>query len=159
MCRDRAALASAFNASGSYFVKHEQRDGFLFTPDMSRRSRVIELWATLKSLGTTGVDDLVTGLHRRALQFGQEIAAKPGFEVLNEVVFNQVLVACVSEALTAATMQRIQDLRECWVGGSTWHGRSVIRVSVSSWTTTEQDITRSVESFGAALDDVAPGSG
>ena len=154
MCRDREALASAFSASGSYFVMNEQRDGFLFTPDMSRRSRVIELWATLKSLGTTGLDDLVTGLHRRAVQFSQEIGALPGFEVLNDVVFNQVLVACETDALTTATMQRVQELRECWAGGSTWHGRTVIRVSVSSWITTEDDITRSVESFAAALADV-----
>ena len=154
MCRDRDALASAFNASGSYFVMNEQRDGFLFTPDMSRRSRVIELWATLKSLGATGLDDLVTGLHRRAVQFGREISLKPGFAVLNDVVFNQVLVACETDALTQTTLRRVQELRECWAGGSTWFGRQVIRVSVSSWATTEQDISRSVDSFEAALADV-----
>ena len=158
MCRDRDALASAFSATGSYFVTSEERDGFLFTPDMSRRSRVIEFWATLKSLGMTGLGELVTTLHHRAVQFGEEVAAKPGFEVLNDVVFNQVLVACESDALTVATLRRIQELRECWVGGSTWHGRAVIRVSVSSWATTEQDITRSVGSFEAALDDVITGS-
>ena len=155
MCRDREALATAFSASGSYFVMSERRDGFLFTPDMSRRARVIELWATLKSLGTTGLDELVTGLHRRAVQFGREIAAKPGFEVLNDVVFNQVLVACEIDELTVATMRRVQELRECWAGGSEWQGRAVIRVSVSWWMTTEEDITRSVDSFEAALDDVS----
>ena len=154
MCRDREALASAFHASGSYFVINEERDGFLFTPDMSRRSRVIELWATLKTLGAAGLAELVTGLHQRAVQFGEEVAARPGFEVLNDVVFNQVLVACQSDALTTATLKRIQDLRVCWVGGSTWRGRAVIRVSVSSWATTEQDITRSVASFQQALADV-----
>ena len=158
MCRDREALATAFSASGSYFVMSERRDGFLFTPDMSRRARVIELWATLKSLGTTGLDELVTGLHRRAVQFGREIAAKPGFEVLNDVVFNQVLVACETDELTKATMRRVQERRECWAGGSRWLGREVIRVSVSSWATTEQDITRSVDSFEAALADVTTAS-
>ena len=63
-------------------------------------------------------------------------------------------LACESDALTIATLQRIQELRECWVGGATWHGRAVIRVSVSSWATTEQDITRSVASFESALADV-----
>lgn len=154
MCRDREALASAFHASGSYFVIDEERDGFLFTPDMSRRSRVIEFWATLKTLGAAGLDELVTGLHHRAVQFGEEVAARPGFEVLNDVVFNQVLVACQSDTVTTATLKRIQDLRVCWVGGSTWRGRAVIRVSVSSWATTEQDITRSVASFQQALADV-----
>jgi glutamate/tyrosine decarboxylase-like PLP-dependent enzyme len=154
MCRDRDALASAFRASGSYLVVSEEREGLLFTPDMSRRSRVIEFWATLKSLGMTGLSELVTGLHHRAGQFGVEIALKPGFEVLNDVVFNQVLVACENDELTADTLQRVQELRECWVGGSTWQGRTVIRVSVSSWATTEQDVTRSVDSFGAALADV-----
>ena len=158
MCRDREALATAFSASGSYFVMSERRDGFLFTPDMSRRARVIELWATLKSLGTTGLDELVTGLHRRAVQFGREIAAKPGFEVLNDVVFNQVLVACETDELTKATMRRVQERRECWAGGSRWLGREVIRASVSSWATTEQDITRSVDSFEAALADVTTAS-
>lgn len=154
ICRDREALAAAFSASGSYFVMSEQRDGFLFTPDMSRRSRVIELWATLKSLGTSGLDDLVSGLHRRAVQFAEEIADKPGFVVLNDVVFNQVLVACETNAITTATMRRVQELRECWAGGSQWFGRTVIRISVSSWMTTSEDITRSVDSFEAALDDV-----
>lgn len=154
MCRDREALATAFSASGSYFVMSGQRDGFLFTPDMSRRSRVIELWATLKSLGTAGLDELVRHLHRRAVQFAEEIAVKPGFAVLNDVVFNQVLVACETDELTAATMRRVQELRVCWAGGSEWRGRTVIRVSVSSWMTTEEDITRSVDSFETALDDV-----
>lgn len=151
MCRDREALATAFSASGSYFVMSERRDGFLFTPDMSRRSRVIELWATLRSLGTTGLDDLVSGLHYRAVQFAEEIAVRPGFAVLNDVVFNQVLVACETDELTTATMRRVQELRECWAGGSEWHGRAVIRVSVSSWMTTREDVTRSVDSFEAAL--------
>lgn len=155
MCRDKEALASAFSTSASYLVISDEREGFLYTPDMSRRARVIELWATLKSLGATGLSDLTSGLHHRARQFADEITAKPGFEVLNDVVFNQVLVACESNEITTTTMQRIQALRECWVGGSRWHDRAVIRVSVSSWATTADDITRSVESFEEALADVS----
>jgi hypothetical protein len=74
---------------------------------------------------------------------------------VNDVVFNEVLVACESDELTLATLKRIQELRECRVGGSSWHDRAVIRVSVSSWMTTETDITRSVASFRTALHGVA----
>ena len=155
LCRDREALAAAFRASGSYLVLGDQRDGLRFTPEMSRRSRVIELWATLRALGTDGLDELVLLLHRRASQFAEEIAAQPGFVVLNDVVFNQVLVACETDELTAAAMRRVQELRECWAGGAQWFGRTVIRVSVSSWMTTEEDITRSVASFVEALENVS----
>jgi threonine aldolase len=71
--------------------------------------------------------------------------------VLNEVVFNQVLVQCETDALTAQTLERIQTMRTCWVGGSQWHGRKVIRVSICSWVTTEKDISLTLEAFATAL--------
>jgi threonine aldolase len=94
----------------------------------------------------SGIDELVHGLHERARQFADELAEQ-GFEILNEVVFNQVLVACDSEAITAATIAAIQRSGECWVGGTRWRERSVIRVSVCSWATTAQDVTRTVRAF------------
>jgi glutamate/tyrosine decarboxylase-like PLP-dependent enzyme len=155
LCRDREALASALHMTGSYIVVSDtQRDGMFYTPEMSRRGRVIELWATLNYLGKEGVDQLVTGLHRRAVQFSEELRNIEGFHVLNDVVFNQVLVRCDSDDLTQRTLERIQQLRECWVGGSSWHGRKVIRISVCSWATTQADITRSVRSFRQALEEV-----
>jgi glutamate/tyrosine decarboxylase-like PLP-dependent enzyme len=146
MCRDRDALVNALHAAGSYIVYSDNRDGMLHTPEMSRRARVFELWAALKYLGKSGIDELVYGLHERALQFAEELQQQ-GFEILNEVVFNQVLVATESEAITTATIAAIQDSGECWVGGARWQERSVIRISVCSWATTQQDITRSVEAF------------
>ncbi len=154
LCRDREALAAALHMSGGYIVLSAERDGMLYTPEMSRRARVIELWATLKYLGRAGIDQMVYGLHERAVQFAQELSNHPGFTVLNDVVFNQVLVKCETDELTEQTLARIQDLRECWVGGSVWKEDKVIRVSVCSWATTEEDVNRSVASFAQALEEV-----
>ncbi len=146
MCRDRDALVTALQASGAYITYSDHRDGMLHTPEMSRRSRICELWAALKYLGKSGVDELVYGLHLRARQFARELEQQ-GFEILNDVVFNQVLVACDNDALTTATINLIQQSGECWVGGTQWQQRQVIRVSVCSWATTEADVTRSVRAF------------
>ena len=149
MCRHRDSLVKALHASGAYIVYSEQRDGMLHTPEMSRRGRVFELWAALKYLGKAGVDELVYGLHLRAQQFATELR-RQGFEILNDVVFNQVLVACDSDSITTATIEQLQRSGECWVGGTQWQQRDVIRISVCSWATTEKDVTRSVQAFVAA---------
>ena len=149
LCADKEALVHALQASGAYIVYSENRDGMLYTPEMSRRARVIELWATLKYLGKSGVDELVTGLHHRAVQFSKEIQ-EYGFTVLNEVVFNQVIVSCENEELNNQVINNVQDSGECWVGGGKWQGKSIIRFSVCSWATTAEDITRSVAAFVAA---------
>lgn len=149
LCNDQEALTQALHASGSYIAYSENRDGMLYTPEMSRRARAIELWAALKYLGKEGVDELVFGLHQRAVQMGQELKAEK-FQILNEVVFNQVLVACDSDKITERTMRNIQESGECWVGGASWNGRAVIRISVCSWATTGDDISRSVRAFAAA---------
>jgi len=146
MCRDREALVNALHAAGAYIVYSEHRDGMLHTPEMSRRSRIFELWAALKYLGKSGIDDLIFGLHARARQFADELEQQ-GFEILNDVVFNQVLVACDNDSLTTETINNIQQSGECWVGGTQWQQRSVIRVSVCSWATTAADVTRSVKAF------------
>lgn len=150
LCRDREALVSALQNSGAYIAYTEHRDGMLYTPEMSRRARAVELWATLRYLGRQGVDELVWGLHQRARQFAAELA-QAGFEVLNDVVFNQVVVAAGDDALTRSTMEHIQQSGEAWVGGSQWFDRQVIRVSVCSWATTAVEVTRSVAAFAAAL--------
>lgn len=149
LCNDERALTRALHAAGSYIVRSEHRDGMFYTPEMSRRARVVELWAALSYLGKAGVDELVHGLHLRAVQFADELQLE-GFSILNDVVFNQVLVACDSDDLTNHVMELIQQSGECWVGGSNWQGRTVIRVSVCSWATTAQDVTRSVSAFIAA---------
>ena len=151
LCNDREALTEALHATGSYIVYSEHRDGMLYTPEMSRRARVVELWAALKYLGKSGVDELVLGLHERAAQFASELS-DAGFEVLNEVVFNQLLVTVGNVEETAAIVKHIQESGECWIGGAQWQNQPVIRISVCSWATTESDITRSVQAFVAARD-------
>ncbi len=146
LCRDKAALTHALHTSGPYMTYSENRDGMLYTPEMSRRSRAIELWATLKYLGKAGVDELVYGLHQRAVQMGEALGDE-GFEVLNDIVFNQVLVTAGSDEATRITMTNIQQSGECWVGGTTWKDRAAIRISICSWATTEEDIKRSVRTF------------
>lgn len=146
LCKDKDALVSALQATGSYIVYGENRDGMLYTPEMSRRARAVELWATMKYLGKQGIDELVYGLHERAKQFAVELKDN-GFQVLNDVVFNQVLVTCDTDAETEDTLKNLQELRECWCGGSLWFGKKVIRISVCSWATTQEDVTRSVSSF------------
>ncbi len=151
LCNDQQAMVAALHMKAGYIVLSDGRDGMFYTPEMSKRARIIELWATLKYLGRQGLDELVTGLHRRAVQFANAIKKIPGFEVINEVVFNQVMVRCSSDERTEKVAARIQALRECWVGTSTWNGTRIIRVSVCSWATTQADIQRSVASFEKAL--------
>jgi glutamate/tyrosine decarboxylase-like PLP-dependent enzyme len=146
LCKHPDALVAAMQAAGSYILYGENRDGMLYTPEMSRRSRAIELWATLKILGKNGVEELVDGLCARAQQFAKKSSAQ-GFHVLNEVVFNQVLIACDTPEQTAATLKNLQQSGECWCGGARWHETPVIRVSVCSWATTEEDINRTVAAF------------
>lgn len=156
LCSDREALHGALQATGAYLLFGEARDGMMLTPEMSRRARGIELWAILKYLGRAGVDDLVTGLHDRAVQMGIEMRAA-GFDVLNDVVFNQVIVTCGSDEATEAVLAGIQEDGTCWAGGSTWFGRSVIRISICSWATTEHDVTRTVQAFVSARATGSPG--
>jgi glutamate/tyrosine decarboxylase-like PLP-dependent enzyme len=146
ICRDKEALVDALHMSGAYIVTGKGRDGMFFTPEMSRRARIFEIWSALKFLGKKGLDQMITGFHERALQFKRELT-KAGFDIVNDVVFNQVLVRCETDALTKKTLENIQKLRVCWCGGSTWEHRDVIRLSICSWATTEADVSLSVKSF------------
>jgi len=149
MCRDRGALESAFRASAAYFQWSDERDPMRYTPSMSKRARSVELWAILKSLGREGVVQLIEQLCAHARDFAHQLDVE-GFQIHNEVVFNQVIVSCGTDEETKRTLAAIQELGECWCGGSTWHERSVIRVSVCSWSTTQEDIRRSVQAFSKA---------
>ena len=146
LCEDEEALISALHMTGSYIVLGTERDGMFYTPEMSRRARIIELWATMKYLGKAGINEMVYGLHKKAKKFADQLE-KNGFEILNDVVFNQVLVHCNNDELTRQTLKNIQEMRVCWCGGSRWKGKDVIRISVCSWATTDEDISLSLESF------------
>jgi len=148
-CRNRDALVQTMQATGSYLLYGEERDGMLYTPEMARRARGIELWAALRSLGRSGVDALVSQLCARARYFSQLLCSR-GFRVFNNVVFNQLVVACDTPEETKATLAEIQASGVCWCGGAVWQNEPVIRVSVCSWRTTQTDVELSVAAFTSA---------
>lgn len=151
LCADKEALTNALHMSGGYLVLSNDRDGMFYTPEMSRRARVVELWATMKYLGKNGIEEMIGGLHQRARQFALAVSLIEGFYVLNEIAFNQVVVRCETDEITNRVIESIQQDRTCWVGGSTWKGKRVIRVSVCSWVTTAADVDLSVMAFKSAL--------
>ena len=146
LCRHPDSLAAAMQAHGDYIHYSDKRDGMMFVPDMSRRARAVELWATLRYLGRSGVEQLVDGLCERAAQFADGLAPH-GFRILNDVVFNQVLICCDTSAQTQATLAGVQEGGVCWCGGTVWAGEPAIRISVSSWATTAEDIDLCVREF------------
>lgn len=146
LCKHRDALVGAMQASGAYIQYGAERDSMLYTPEMSRRARAVDLWATLLSLGKDGVASMVEEMCARAQQF-ERLLSQNGFQVHNEVIFNQVLVACESAEETAVTLQNIQSSGICWCGGTTWQGQPAIRISVCSWATTSEDVARTVAAF------------
>lgn len=149
LCRDQEAITAAMQASGAYLPRTGERDGMAMTPEMSRRARGIELWAALAYLGRDGVDMLVTELHERAVQAGREFASA-GFDVLNDIVFNQVVLGFDDDAEVQRIIQEVRASGECWIGASRWQGRPVIRFSVCSWATTPDDISRAVRAIALA---------
>jgi len=146
LCKDADALTSALHQQGSYIQLSEQRDGLLYTPEMSKRARAIELWSAMKYLGRTGMSELVELLHLRAKKFAKMLQEN-NFTILNDVVFNQVIVTCESDQLTLSTLNNIQGSGVCWCGGSKFNSQEVIRISLCSWATTEEDIEQSVNTF------------
>jgi glutamate/tyrosine decarboxylase-like PLP-dependent enzyme len=149
LCRYPDALISSLQATGVYIIYSDHRDPLLYTPELSKRSRAIELWATMKYLGSKGIDEMVTGFHTRAKQLEKGLK-EIGFQIVNDVVFNQVLVVSENDEKTKQIIEYIQKSGECWLGGSTWQGKAVIRVSICSWMTTENDIKRTIELFKTA---------
>ncbi len=117
-----------------------------FTPEMSRRARGIDAWAALRHLGRTGVAELVERCCRHAARFADRFR-QAGYRVLNDVVLNQVLVSFGDDAETRRVISETQREGTCWVGGTVWHGTAAMRISVSSWATTEADVDRSVEAI------------
>jgi glutamate/tyrosine decarboxylase-like PLP-dependent enzyme len=110
---------------------------------MSRRARGVEIWAALRSLGRAGVTDLIERCCRHARRLAAGLAAG-GHEILNDVVLNQALVAFGDSQRTDQVIAAIQAEGTCWCSGTSWHGRRALRISVSSWATTDEDIERSL---------------
>ena len=130
-------------ASAPYLTAGETREPDQYTPEMSRRARGIEVWAALRSLGRAGVANLVERCCRHATRFADGLAAT-GYEVLNDVVLNQALVSFGSAETTRRVVAALQADGTCWCGATTWQGRTAMRISVSSWATTETDVERSL---------------
>ncbi len=153
MCRHRDALTKALHMTGSYILYSDNRDGMLYTPDMSRRARIIELWAVLKSLGKKGVSELVEDLHNKAIYFAEKLKQND-FIIHNQIIFNQILASYGNSNDTEKILKHIQASGECWCGGAKWNGDSVIRISVCSYRTTYEDIDESVEAFIRAKESI-----
>ena len=125
------------------------KDAIDLTSDGSRRARGFDVWAALSSLGRRGLAELVDRHCEQAAWLAGGLA-RSGFEVLNDVVLNQVVVAFGSDARTKATIRRLQESGECWCGGTRWHGREAMRISVSSWATSLDDLERTLKAIVAA---------
>lgn len=145
-CKDRKALVNAMHMTGDYIILSDDRDNMMYTPEMSRRARGIDIWAVLKSLGKNGVNQLVEELHQKAAYFSEELS-KNGFEILNEVVFNQISLVWKNNKSTEALAKKLQSSGVMWLGGSKWKGRNIIRISVSGYKTTYNDIDLCVKEF------------
>jgi glutamate/tyrosine decarboxylase-like PLP-dependent enzyme len=141
--RDGAHLVAAMSASAAYFQQGGRREPMSYTPELSRRGRGIEIWAALRSLGRTGLADLIERTCRYARRFADGLA-RAGYPPLNEVVLNQVLVSFGDDDTTRRVIDDVQADGTCWCGGTVWHGRTAMRISVSSWATKEEDVDRSL---------------
>ena len=145
--RDAHALQAAMAITADYLPTHsEYRNPADFTPELSRRARGVEVWAALRSLGREGVAELVERNCAQARRFAERLSAA-GFEILNEVVLNQVLVSFGDAEKTRRVIQGVQDDGTCWAGVTVWQGRTAMRISVSSWATTDADVERSADAM------------
>jgi glutamate/tyrosine decarboxylase-like PLP-dependent enzyme len=143
LVRDQQALLATMQTSASYLPGSAGPDGMGLTPQSSQRARGVEVWATLASLGRDGVAALVEQSSRLARRFADGMR-DGGLEVLNDVSLNQVLVSFGSATRTDSVIAAVQDDGTCWCGPTTWQGVRAMRVSVSGWTTTDEDVDRSV---------------
>jgi glutamate/tyrosine decarboxylase-like PLP-dependent enzyme len=122
-----------------------------FILESSRRARGFATWAALRQLGRSGVADLIDRCCALARRFADQLAVADGITVVNDVVLNQVLVHFGDDDRTDRVTAKVQRSGECWMGGTTWHGRRLMRISVSGWRTTESDVDRAVTAILAAF--------
>ena len=146
LVRDQSALRGAMGTGAAYLQESPVREPMHYTPELSRRARGVEVWAALKTLGRAGVADLVERSCRHAARFAKALR-ESGFEVMNDVVINQVLVSFGNDAVTRSVIERLQAEGTCFCSGTEWQGRAAMRISVSSWATTAEDVERSLEAM------------
>lgn len=146
LVREPSALRAAMQIQAAYLVHAEERDPSNYNPELSRRARGVELWAGLRSLGRQGMAALVERTCGHARRFAEGLTAA-GFEILNDVVINQVLVSFGDADKTLRTVARLQAEGTCWCGSTVWQGKTAMRISVSSYVTTADDVDHSVEAM------------
>ena len=141
--RDADVLRGAMSVQAAYLPDRAGREPFEFTPETSRRMRGLEVWAAIASLGRDGIEALVERNCRQARRFAAGLR-DAGCEILNDVVLNQVLVSFGDDGATMEVIRGVQRDGTCWCGGTHWRGRAAMRISVSSWATTDEDVERSL---------------
>jgi glutamate/tyrosine decarboxylase-like PLP-dependent enzyme len=155
LCKDVEAHRAAMTVSASYLIQDDGaravRDQVDWVPEFSRRARGFAVYAALRSLGRSGLTELVERACDCARQFAEGIVSLPGVQLLNDVVLNQVLFRFATDEDTDAALRRVQDAGDVWMSGTTWNGRRAIRVSVSNWQTTDDEIELALQSFRAAV--------
>ncbi len=145
--REAHALRAAMAITAEYLpTESEHRNPSDFTPELSRRARGVEVWAALRTLGRAGLAAMIEKNCAQARRFAERLAAA-GFAILNEVALNQVLVSFGDAATTTRVIQAIQDDGTCWAGITVWQGKTAMRISVSSWATTDEDVERSADAM------------
>jgi glutamate/tyrosine decarboxylase-like PLP-dependent enzyme len=150
--RDPEALRAAMAISAEYLpMDNEHRNPSDFTPELSRRARGLEVWAVLRSLGRAGIVEMIERNCRQARRFATGLAGA-GYEILNDVVANQVLVSFGPPERTRRVIEAIQRDGTCWCGVTVWQGRTAMRISVSSWATTDADVELSLRAMLRAAD-------
>ncbi|WP_460665867.1 pyridoxal phosphate-dependent decarboxylase family protein [Kribbella swartbergensis] len=145
LCAHPEAHRAAMSVRASYLIhdEHGERDPLEFNPEFSRRARGFAVYAAIRALGRDGIAEIVERCHAMARRFADRLAAH-GVAVLNDVVLNQVLVRFGDDdELTRAVVRGVQEEGTCWMSGTTWQGKAAMRISVSNWTTDEQDVDRS----------------
>ena len=137
--RDGHSIRAAMAVDGAYLSQSDDRVPYHYTPDFSRRARGVEVWAALRQLGREGLAGLVQRTCRHARRFAEGLKSA-GYEILCDVSLNQVLVSFGTPEQTREVITRIQTEGTCWCGGTTWQGHTAMRISVSSWATTDDDV-------------------
>jgi len=145
--RDPEALRAAMAVTAEYLPSRSaHRNPSDFTPELSRRARGVEVWAAMRALGKAGLAELFERNCRQAGRFAEGLRTA-GHTILNEVVLNQVLVAFGDAGRTHRVITALQDEGTCWCGATVWQGRTAMRISVSSWATTDADVERSLDAM------------
>ncbi|HET7668006.1 MAG TPA: pyridoxal-dependent decarboxylase, partial [Mycobacterium sp.] len=150
---DQEAHVAAMSLAGPYLVADPgQRDGTNYVPESSRRARAVPIYAAIRSLGRAGIAEMVERNCAQAARIAKQLSNIAGAKVLNDVVLNQVLVRLPGgDDANRAAVAAIQRDGTCWLGGTTWNGEYVLRVSISNWATTDEDIDRSAAAIAAAV--------